>query len=47
METADLEDLSLELLLIAVLHQEAERLAACLSEPPLGEINWGSHPRRG
>ncbi|MDH2427568.1 hypothetical protein [Sphaerisporangium sp. TRM90804] len=33
METVDLEDLGLELLLIAALHDEAERLASELPEP--------------
>ncbi|MEV7964645.1 hypothetical protein AB0O34_01505 [Sphaerisporangium sp. NPDC088356] len=42
METADLEDLSLELLLIAALHEEAERLAAQLPEPSASKIKWAS-----
>ncbi|MEU8266598.1 hypothetical protein AB0B89_05465 [Sphaerisporangium sp. NPDC049002] len=47
METADLEDLSLELLLIAALHEEAERLAAQLPEPSIGKIDWARPFRRG
>ncbi|MFC4533562.1 hypothetical protein [Sphaerisporangium dianthi] len=40
METVDLEDLSLELLLISALHHEAERLAADLPGPADGRADW-------
>ncbi|MFC4589676.1 hypothetical protein [Sphaerisporangium corydalis] len=46
METADLEDLSLELLLIAALHAEAERLASQLPDSPGGGVEWGGNVRR-
>ncbi|WP_248958214.1 hypothetical protein [Sphaerisporangium perillae] len=42
METVDLEDLGLELLLVAALHQEAERLAAQLPQPPEDDVEWGA-----
>ncbi|GII62042.1 hypothetical protein Ssi03_34810 [Sphaerisporangium siamense] len=40
METVDLEDLGLELLLIAALHAEAERLVPRLPEPSGGAFEW-------
>ncbi|MGW4643304.1 hypothetical protein ACWEN6_32635 [Sphaerisporangium sp. NPDC004334] len=46
METVDLEDLSLELLLIAALHHEAERLAADLPGPAAGPADR-REPRPG
>jgi hypothetical protein len=47
METVDLEDLSLELLVITALHEEAERLASRLPEPSTGEFGWAKAFRRG
>jgi hypothetical protein len=47
METVELEDLSLELLLIAALHEEAERLASGLRERPTSKIKWCGRFRRG
>ncbi|MFC6082088.1 hypothetical protein [Sphaerisporangium aureirubrum] len=46
METLDLEDLHLELLLIAALHDEAERLTS-LSGPSHGPGNRWEIDRRG
>jgi hypothetical protein len=46
METVDLEDLSLELLVITALHEEAERLASQLPEASDSKINWATALRR-
>ncbi|GAA3840292.1 hypothetical protein GCM10022226_73400 [Sphaerisporangium flaviroseum] len=46
METVDLEDLSLELLLITALHEEAERLASQLPEPSGSHIKLATALRR-
>ncbi|WP_214409648.1 hypothetical protein [Sphaerisporangium fuscum] len=40
MDTVDLEDLGLELLLIAALHDEAERLASQLPEHTRDPNQW-------
>ncbi|WP_181871065.1 hypothetical protein [Sphaerisporangium album] len=46
METVDLEDLGLELLLITALHEEAERLTARLPGPSDDAIERGRTFRR-